>query len=114
MMTLFFTSFGPFRHLSNNIISYWKTFPSVKLHAWLSKLKAWSVSTDSGRNPPVSKFVKGVMLSAIQFHNFPCAAVLYRESKVAGEVCMLGRIRVEQKASLILKQVGIPSEKMGL
>lgn len=73
------------------------TFPSVKFHACLSKFKAWSVSTDSGRNPSVSKFVKGVMLSAIQFHDFPCAAVLYKESRVA--VCMLGRIRVEQKAS---------------
>lgn len=72
-------------------------FPSVRLHACLSKFKAWSVSTDSGRNPSVSKFVKGVMLSAIQFHDFPCAAVLYKESRVA--VCMLGRIRVEQKAS---------------
>lgn len=98
-MVSFFTSVGPFRHLSINIISYWVTFPSVKLHVCLSKFKAWSVSTNSGRNPSVSKFVQGVMLSAIQLHDFPCAAVLYKESKVAGEVWLLGRIRVEWKAS---------------
>lgn len=73
MMCLFLTSVGPFRHLSNNVISYWVTFPSVKLHACLSKFKAWSVSTDSGRNPLVIKFVKSVMLSEIQLYDFPCA-----------------------------------------
>lgn len=68
------------------------TFPSVKLHASLSKFKAYSVYTVSGRNPSVGKFVKGVMLSAVQFHDFPRAAVLYKKSKAAGEACMLGRI----------------------
>lgn len=75
------------------------TFPSVKLHACLSKFKACSVNTVSGRNPSVGKFVKGVMLSAVQFHDFPRAAVLYKKSKAARETCMLGRIIAEQKAS---------------
>lgn len=75
------------------------TFPSVKLHARLSKFKACSVNTISGRNPSVGKFVKGVMLSAVRFHDFPHAAVLYKKRKAAGEACMLGRIIAKQKAS---------------
>lgn len=114
MVILFFTSVGPFRHLSNNIISYWMTFPSVKLHSCLSKFKAWSVSTVSGRNPSVNKFVKGVMLSAIQFHDFPCAAVLYKESKVAGESVYVREDKCREESFLILKQMGIPSDNMGL
>jgi len=68
------------------------TFPSAKLCACFSKFKPCSVNTVSGRNPSGGKFVKGVMLSAVQFHDFPRAAVLYKTRKAAGEACMLGRI----------------------
>lgn len=71
------------------------------------------MNTVSGRNPSVGKFVKGVMLSAVQFHDFPRAAVLYKKSKAAGEACMLGRI-IAAESFPILKQVGIPSDNMGL
>jgi len=50
------------------------------------------VNTVSGRNPSACKFVKGVMLSAVQFQGFPHAAVLHKKSKTAGEAWMLERI----------------------
>lgn len=68
------------------------TFPSVKLHACLSKFKACSVNTVSGRKPSDGKFVKGVMLSAVQCHDLSRAALLYKKSKAAGGLYMLGRI----------------------
>lgn len=39
------------------------------------------MNTVSGRNPSVCKFVKGVMLSAVQFQHFPRATVSAQEKK---------------------------------
>lgn len=39
------------------------------------------MNTVSGRNPSVCKFVKGVMLSAVQFQYLPRAAVSAQEKK---------------------------------